>query len=56
MPNHKRYKLDELLTKCDPSHPPSAEDQAWSDMAPVGAEYGADDSDSAADAPEKPNT
>jgi antitoxin ChpS len=33
-----RYKLEELLAKCDFSQPRTAEEQEWLDMPPVGRE------------------
>ncbi|MEO6913356.1 MAG: antitoxin [Candidatus Baltobacteraceae bacterium] len=33
-----RYKLDDLLARCDPSAPLSPEDREWVDSAPVGTE------------------
>ena len=33
-----RYRLDELLAKCDKSHEPSQQDREWLDAKPVGRE------------------
>jgi antitoxin ChpS len=37
-PQAPRYTLDELLAQCDPSAPPTPEDEAWLVDAPVGSE------------------
>lgn len=34
----RRYSLDELLAACSPARAPSAEEQAWIDLIPVGLE------------------
>ncbi len=33
-----RYTLDELLARCNPKAPRSAEDRTWIDLPPVGRE------------------
>ncbi|WP_188910476.1 AbrB/MazE/SpoVT family DNA-binding domain-containing protein [Aureimonas endophytica] len=33
-----RYRLEDLLAQCDPEAPVGAEDQAWYDDGPMGAE------------------
>jgi antitoxin component of MazEF toxin-antitoxin module len=35
----RRYTLDELLAKCDPTAPAPKIDQPWMEGAPVGSEF-----------------
>lgn len=35
----RRYMLDELLAKCDPTAPTPKIDQPWMEGAPVGGEF-----------------
>lgn len=42
MPEDKKYTLDELVGKCDPSCPLGADEEAWLAAAPVGEEVGSD--------------
>ena len=37
-PPRKRYTLDELMDRCDPSIPMSKEELEWESMKPVGRE------------------
>lgn len=39
----KKENLADLLARCDPTAPRSAEDLAWENMVPVGMEFGSPD-------------